>query len=194
MRPRSVRATLALAILLLPALAGAQNLALGRPATQSSDFAPAERANDGNTDGDYFDGSVSHTGFDNNAWWAVDLGASMSIGTIRVWNRTDCCYERLFPFQVEVQDVFDAALNTGTVFGPFPTPPGGPLSVNPIEIDAGGATGRFVKVQLTGANWLQLAEVQVLAAPSLVAPEPATLALLGGGLFALAGVARRRRA
>src|SRR5262249_16285581 len=55
------------------------NLARGKPATQSSTYpgypsAAASSAVDGNTDGNFFDGSVTSTNLDSNAWWQVDLG------------------------------------------------------------------------------------------------------------------------
>ena len=63
------------------------NLALGKPATQSSTLpgyatAGAASAVDGNTDGSFFDGSVTATNLDPNAWWQVDLGASAAVSSI----------------------------------------------------------------------------------------------------------------
>ena len=75
--------------------------------TQSSVFGSAfvaDLARDGNTDGDWRNGSVTHTELDANAWWEIDLGASRSIDQIFVWNRTDCCAERLVDFYVLVSD------------------------------------------------------------------------------------------
>src|SRR5436309_11734342 len=37
---------------------------------------------DGNTDGTFFDGSVTHTNQDANAWWQVDLGTSATVASI----------------------------------------------------------------------------------------------------------------
>jgi hypothetical protein len=63
-----------------------QNLALGKTASQSSTVlgATASRANDGNTDGNYADGSVSHTNYENQPWWQVDLGSSQQITSVNV--------------------------------------------------------------------------------------------------------------
>src|SRR5271157_5685020 len=82
------------------------DLALGKPATQSSTYtiASASLAVDGNTDGNYYDGSVSCTNGDANAWWQVDLGASVTINSIVVWNRTDCCGGRLSDYWVFVSN------------------------------------------------------------------------------------------
>jgi RHS repeat-associated protein len=83
-----------------------QNLALGKTASQSSTVlgATASRANDGNTDGNFADGSVSHTDFQNQPWWQVDLGSSQQITSVSVWNRTDCCQSRTSNFNVIVSD------------------------------------------------------------------------------------------
>ncbi|MDB6137801.1 MAG: type protein, partial [Verrucomicrobiaceae bacterium] len=69
-----------------------ENLALKGKAKQSSQYADAEakRAIDGNTNGDYRQGSVSHTADgDTNPWWEVELPYAQPIEKIIVWNRTD---------------------------------------------------------------------------------------------------------
>jgi hypothetical protein len=55
----------------------------------------AARAIDGNTNAQYQEGSVSHTGTQAAPWWEVDLGNAFAIGLVRIWNRGDCCGERL---------------------------------------------------------------------------------------------------
>src|SRR5262245_14764085 len=73
------------------------NQSLGHPATQSSTWFDADpsRAVDGNTDGDFSHGSVTHTGPDPQAWWQVDLSRQRWIDTIEIYGRTDCCADRL---------------------------------------------------------------------------------------------------
>jgi len=73
-------------------LSGADNVATTGTATQSStDFdGPPQLAIDGNTNGDYNAAkSTTHTAQSNDPWWEVDLGGSVPIDAIRVWNRTD---------------------------------------------------------------------------------------------------------
>src|SRR6266545_895427 len=73
------------------------NLALSGTATQSSDIDSAhgaDKAIDGNTDGAWLSGSVTHTQQDDPGWWEVDLGGAKSIGRIHVWFRADCCQNR----------------------------------------------------------------------------------------------------
>jgi hypothetical protein len=76
-------------------------------ATQSTtDFGGfPERANDGNTDGDFGAGSTSHTmGGDPAPFWQVDLDKEYPISRIVVWNRTDCCGQRLTNFHISILD------------------------------------------------------------------------------------------
>jgi hypothetical protein len=151
------------------------NLALGKAATQSSTLAgyppdAAQSAVDGNIDGAFYDGSVTATNLEANPWWQVDLGASTPIGSIIIWNRTDCCGSRLSDYWVFVSDTpflptdTPATLQnrTGT-FASHLTAAPNPSSVIPV-----GRAGRYVRVQLSGADYLSLAEVQVfsLAAPA----------------------------
>ncbi|MFT4542871.1 MAG: hypothetical protein ACI841_001612 [Planctomycetota bacterium] len=62
------------------------------------------RAIDGNTDGDYPGGSVTHTSEDRDAWWELDLGELRMIDRVVIWNRTDCCGERLQGFSLQLLD------------------------------------------------------------------------------------------
>ncbi len=59
------------------------------------DGVPA-RAVDGNRNGAFSGNSVTHTSEPSTeAWWQVDLGAVAAIDRIEIYNRTDCCGERL---------------------------------------------------------------------------------------------------
>jgi hypothetical protein len=145
------------------------HLAMGKPATQSSILpgnttASAREAVDGNTDGGFFNGSVSHTNLDSNAWWQVDLGASRPIGSIVIWNRMDCCSERLSDYWVFVSDAPYGATDTPNTLKNRPGTWSSHQTAVPLpsaKIMATGASGRYVRVQLSGANYLSLAEVQV---------------------------------
>lgn len=153
----------------LPCMATAANVALGKPATQSSTFpgtsAYAALAVDGNTDGVYGHGSVTHTNFDSNPWWQVDLGSSIAIDSIVVWNRTDCCSDRLQDYWIFISDVPFTAGDTpaslvirpGTV-NIHQTSAPNPSTTIPLSP---GIQGRYVRVQIQGNAYLSLAEVQV---------------------------------
>ncbi len=75
-------------------------------ATQSSVDYGGEptRGNDGSTNQDYNDGSITHTKTEKDPWWQLDLNGVKDIGRIKVWNRGDCCGERLKDAIVEVLD------------------------------------------------------------------------------------------
>jgi alpha-L-fucosidase len=142
------------------------NAALGKPATQKSvgNGGVPERAVDGNTDGTWGAGSVTHTAEDGSPepWWQVDLGADVPIREIAVWNRTDCCGERLSDYYVLVSDQPFAGDSLAAVLAqPGVTAfhqPGTAGSPTRIPMDL---SGRHVRVQLTGNAPLSLAEVEV---------------------------------
>ena len=156
-------------------VAGRPNLAQGKAATQSSTLpgyptAGAAAAVDGSTDGNFFDGSVTHTDLDPNAWWQVDLGASANIGQIQVWNRTDCCASRLSDFWIFASDTPFAPSDTPSTLQSRPAtwsfhavgiPVPGPV----FGFGPGNVSGRYVRVQLAGTGYLSLAEVQVFGPP-----------------------------
>ncbi len=157
------------------------NLAQGKAATQSSTLpgypsATASSAVDGNTDGNFFDGSVTATNPDANPWWQVDLGASAAVSSIVIWNRTDCCASRLSDYWVFVSDTPFLASDTSATLqnraGTFASHQ--TAAPNPSTTIAGAAEGRYVRVQLSSAGYLSLAEVQVFGTGG--APPPSDLA------------------
>ncbi|WP_218577515.1 galactose-binding domain-containing protein [Phytohabitans rumicis] len=145
------------------------NLAVLKTATQSSTHvsgASASRAVDGNTNGAWTGGSVTHTSdspLDTNPWWQVDLGASRSVSTIKLSNRTDCCADRLRLFYVFTSNSAFTSTN--------PTTTAGQAGVwNFYQAAAVGTSqtitvnqsARYIRVQLVGSDRpLSLAEVEV---------------------------------
>ena len=138
----------------------AENLALHKEADQSSIYEghDASYAVDGNTDGNFAAGTTTHTNEDQNAWWQVDLGSEQPISYIQVFNRTDGAVpmQRLSDYTVSVLDE-DQNTVWSMVQADYPDP-------SVIHI-AGGAVGRYVKIQLNGKNYLSLSEVQVYKNP-----------------------------
>jgi len=153
-------------------VSGNTNLAQGKTATQSSTlvgYGPAGASNavDGNTDGNFYDGSVSHTNSEANAWWQVDLGSAATVSSISIWNRTDCCMDRLNDYWVFVSDTPFGSSDTPTTLqnraGTWSSHQVG--YPNPSTTITANAQGRYVRVQLSGTNYLSLAEVQVFGTP-----------------------------
>ncbi len=147
----------------------ATDLALGRPAAQSTEYpyisAPATRATDGNTDGNFYDGSVSLTNYgwtyesagSPGQYWFVDLGAEHLIDSVNIANRTDCCSEMLSHYNIlawssatsEWMVVSDHS-QTDTTGELFITQPMGMVKT------------QYVMIGKTDPNYLSLAEVQVM--------------------------------
>jgi hypothetical protein len=143
------------------------DVAIGGTATQSSTFdstTTADKAVDGKTDGVSGNGSISITTQQAQAWWQVDLGTSKAIDSVEVWNRTDCCANRLTGFWLFVSDSSFASTDVTTTLNQ--------AGVSSYRYDglpgtnvlfAVNRTGRYVRIQLMGTEFLQLAEVQVWA-------------------------------
>ena len=156
----------------------------GTVASQSSTYsnaifgdAVASRAIDGNTDGDIFNGSTTHTqGSDailGMNWWKVDLLGNndvnpspfYAITNVKVYNRVDCCGERILNSTVQLQDTNENILSELAL----------PSEVNAVyDLDFGTFVDqvRYVKVQKVTTGILNMAEVevygQVVAPPSSV--------------------------
>ena len=81
---------------------GGVNLALDAQASQSSQFgdASANRAIDGNTNGEFGQKSVTHTKDETMPWLEIDLGSEKTIDQIKVYNRRDRLEHRLQNFWV----------------------------------------------------------------------------------------------
>lgn len=142
------------------------NLAAGKPATQSStaNGGLASRAVDGNTDGAWSHGSVTHTTENTSQpWWQVDLQSVQEVGTVTLWNRSDCCGDRLNGVELRVS-------SDGTTWHSYPVPRTAGAKVTVAVARA----ARYVKVQHPGVGTLSLAEVQVSPLENLARGKPAT--------------------
>jgi hypothetical protein len=121
----------------------------------------SSRAVDGNNNGSWDNNSVTHTNNDLHAWWEVDLGKRTYIDHLKIYNRTDCCLERLDNFNIIVsdkefppialsQDQIDENINVSVGKA-------GKIIESTIE-----NYGRYIRIQLKGQNYLSLGEVEVM--------------------------------
>jgi|JI6StandDraft_1071083.scaffolds.fasta_scaffold02649_6 hypothetical protein len=98
---------------------GAENIAFQGEATQNSEEwgGKAERAIDGNTDGDFDKGSVTHThGQGKDPQWKLKFPRDVTLNTIILWNRTGDKYaDRLKNFTVSVRNEQDKVLWEKTI-------------------------------------------------------------------------------
>ncbi len=148
-----------------------ENLAQGKPASQSSEYPqpfPASLAVDGVTP-DVVSNNFSHSQYQGQPWWQVDLGSVQRIGRVNVWNRGDCCAQRTRDFYVSLSP--DGVRWTSVMHV-------AEAAAMPTVLDFAGASGRYVRVQLTASDFLHLGEVEVFRAPSAPGGLP-NLALAG---------------
>lgn len=151
-----------------------ENVALGKPTAQSStDYGGvSSKAVDGNTSGLYKDNSVTHTGrVQKNRWWQVDLLGRFEISEITIYNRSDCCSERLAGFKVTVWNKEQMVWSYLD-----PTPDQKPPHKNVITLPKNTIASR-VRVSIPGRDtYLSLAEVVVMGVPALES-SPKNIAL-----------------
>ncbi len=145
------------------------NLALSGTATFSSTYpnGEASKAIDGNTNGNWSANSVAHSlGSTNTDWLTIDLGSSQLIDEIQIWNRTDCCSERLSNAYVMVSNTpfpSNTNLSESLSNSTFTTQLGnttGQIQINiPVSI-----TGRYIRLQMAGnmsGRYINIGELQV---------------------------------
>jgi len=134
------------------------NVASGKIASQSSTGWGGDpaRALDGNSSGQWGDGSVTHTNAEASPWWQVDLGSAHDLERVTLWNRTDCCSNRLSNFHVDYLDQSGQVIATQDY-------PGTAGQTTEIELSASGV--HAVRVRLYSGNVLSLAEVELWGNP-----------------------------
>ena len=143
-----------------PPVQGQTNLALRKPATQSSTYAadyPASVCVDGDRNSGF-----CHTDSEVNPWWQVDLGSNYALSQIVVYNRADDFGAR--------ERTIRALLSTdGRNWTTIYSHNGSDFTVLPI--DAGGRSARYVRLQLAATEYMNIQEVEVFggggAAPAL---------------------------
>jgi len=131
------------------------NIARGRPVRQInvSHGGVPERAVDGKTLGAWNRGSVTHTHHAQNPWWEVDLEHYAALGKMYIWNRIDCCTDRLSNLRIDVYDEpYGNIVDTKTIDGQLKQ-----MTV----LDLSGVSGQIVRVTRQGSAPLSLAEVEI---------------------------------
>ena len=137
--------------------------------SQSSTLAPAALANDGNTDPNFNDGSVAFTdpSVTTGTWWQVQFGTLATINEIWLFNRNDCCGERLGNFRLSVFNGATEVFGTNYFVGSNSVPQGAAFS----NVFAAPVQGTAVRIALlnnvnnTGDSSLALTEVEVFGDP-----------------------------
>ena len=114
--------------------------------TQSSEYLPAERAIDGDSN------TSSHTNTEPNAWWSMEFCSDVIIARVRLWNRSDCCDDQMANFVVTVDNKIcgrvDGAIGVGkSIDVTCPKP----------------LVGKMLKIQRTDNFLLSISELQLFS-------------------------------
>lgn len=112
----------------------------------------AQRAVDGRTDGNYEHGSCTHTDRDSRwndsryrQWWKAVLPRTATVNRVVVYNRTDCCGDRIKGAKVFVGNHLCGTINSAATSS---------------TVNCGNARGNEIRVELYAYNYLALCEVQ----------------------------------
>eukprot|EP00116_Pleurobrachia_bachei_P000230 sb/3460492/ len=116
----------------------------------------ASRAVDGNTDGNYWGNSCTHSSSASNNWWSVDLDAVSKINRVVIYGRTDCCQERMANALVYAGDEFCGSVTYTAGQSIF-------------SVDCNGAVAGSVRIEQK-YNYLTLCEVNIFGEPTDEAP------------------------
>ena len=134
----------------------AENIAWKKQASQSSTAygGDANRALDGNTNNTYSQNSITHTNFEKQAWWQVDLGRSEQVGFVRLFNRGDGeLAKRLSNFDIILYNEKGQEVSKQFIKQ---------LTSNQLDVQFNGQLGRYIRIQLRHEHQaLSLAEVEV---------------------------------
>ena len=102
-----------------------------------------------------------HTENEDQPWWQVDLGASLPLERVVLFNRSDTTASRNARIRVLLSDdgrqFREVYQHDGTVFLGHP-------DKKPLVVKIDGQSARYVRVQLPGTSYLHLDEVEVYAA------------------------------
>eukprot|EP00548_Thalassiothrix_antarctica_P009548 CAMPEP_0194158756 /NCGR_PEP_ID=MMETSP0152-20130528/77447_1 /TAXON_ID=1049557 /ORGANISM="Thalassiothrix antarctica, Strain L6-D1" /LENGTH=1354 /DNA_ID=CAMNT_0038868245 /DNA_START=102 /DNA_END=4166 /DNA_ORIENTATION=+ len=132
----------------------------GGVASQSSTSggAVAERAIDGNKDQTFAGGSVTHTEKEQDPWWKWTLDQPEEVGSVTIYNRGDCCGQRLNSARVELYNIDGTLLVSKRV--------GSSINIKDIYFDEVYSTVKSVMIRLEANEVLSLAEVELFGAPT----------------------------
>jgi hypothetical protein len=93
----------------------------------------------------------------SNPWWGVDLGSNMKVTKVKLYNRNDCCADRLESVSIYLGNSWDSYSSNAVVASGVDVPGSSPLEVNI------NANGRYLFVARPGSDKMTLCEIQVWA-------------------------------
>ncbi|XP_052066544.1 uncharacterized protein LOC127706135 isoform X2 [Mytilus californianus] len=135
-------------------IAQLREIAYGKQTRQSSDYgkAYASASVDGNLD------TASHTELDESPYLEVDLGNEFQIKRIDIFNRKDCCGDRLHDLDITIGPSHNQMYLCAHYKGPSRI---GEHLV--FECNQNTKYARYVRLTIKGREYLSVAEVKVYA-------------------------------
>ena len=91
-------------------------------------------------------------------WWGVDLGAQRRVTRVKLYNRNDCCPDRLEQINIYLGNDFESYSANPIVASGIDVPQHSPLEVSIYQ------SGRYLFVARPGNTGLTLCEIQVWVA------------------------------
>ncbi|PAA55829.1 hypothetical protein BOX15_Mlig029288g1 [Macrostomum lignano] len=133
-------------------------LPLSKCSQHSVDFnGKCSRAIDGDTNQNYRKKSCTHTRTATGAWWQARTSRRARITSVRIYNRQDCCANRLRNFVIKVDGQVCASYHSSSAF-----------SVKTFRCNA---VGRTVRIETRNRVPLTLCEVKVYGRYAEVSTE-----------------------
>uniref|UniRef100_A0A1I8JI29 WSC domain-containing protein n=1 Tax=Macrostomum lignano TaxID=282301 RepID=A0A1I8JI29_9PLAT len=133
-------------------------LPLSKCSQNSVDFnGKCSRAIDGDTNQNYRKKSCTHTRTATGAWWQARTSRRARITSVRIYNRQDCCANRLRNFVIKVDGQVCASYHSSSAF-----------SVKTFRCNA---VGRTVRIETRNRVPLTLCEVKVYGRYAEVSTE-----------------------
>merc|ERR1711977_457340 len=65
----------------------------------------ASRAIDGKTNGQWSGRSCTHSRYNKNNWWKLEFDSPVSVNAVKIYNRMDCCQNRINGAEVYAGEV-----------------------------------------------------------------------------------------
>eukprot|EP00798_Chlamydomonas_sp_ICE-L_P012929 gene12929-5962_t len=134
------------------------NIALGKPTRMSSspfgDYGGGDKAVDGDVNPYWSGGSIAHSTTETDPYLIVEFEATYRIDKIRVFNRQDCCADRLFPLTMTLLNETEVTFTKRVTSSAQPV----------LEIDFSGSfiNTNMLKLLLQGDNRvINVAEIEV---------------------------------
>jgi NedA-like, galactose-binding domain len=130
------------------------NIALHKRVIVSSKHPNSTAPEGGLTDGSNWEAYGVHTNIEDNPWVRVDLGEVYQLKKIKVYNRTDCCFDAALPLTLEISESevgFTELDQRTTIFSHW----------SPWVFSPEGKRARYIQIRGPKGKFVALSELEV---------------------------------